>query len=217
MVEKEEETEKVKEQVSEKAISPSSFVETSESDNENQAKIDLGESMETAEIPQEERDEDHEDRIAALEAELEEEKKLKEEYLSHLQRLAADFENYKRRTAKEIAGSIDKGKEILLVELLKVLDNFENAIHVMNESTTPSIESMRQGFELIHKQLKDILAAHGVVRIEALGTEFDPRFHEAVAFEPVEGTMPNQVIQEYEGGYLFKDRLLRATKVKVSG
>ena len=110
--------------------------------------------------------------------------------------------------------SIIRANEELIGELLPVLDNFDRAL-VVEENA--SAESIRNGMELIYRQLLDILGKEGLVPIGADGELFDPHKHDAVLVESIDDpVMDNRVIQELKKGYSFRDRVLRAAVVKVA-
>ena len=99
-------------------------------------------------------------------------------------------------------------------DLLPLLDDFERALST-DTATTPA-DSYRQGVELIHRQLVDLVRKRGVTPIEALGADFDPNYHQAVLYEPAEGRRDGEVIEEFRRGYMIGDRLLRPSMVKVA-
>jgi molecular chaperone GrpE len=154
------------------------------------------------------------DRIAELEAELavarEEAKDAKERWV----RERADAENLKKRTARERADAVRFGTEGLVRDLLPVVDNLERAVQASQGGGdgAPLVE----GVFLVLKALHDVLARHGVTRVEAEGTRFDPAHHEAVAHVESAEHEPNAVIQEHQPGYRLHDRLLRPAMVSVS-
>jgi molecular chaperone GrpE len=154
------------------------------------------------------------DRVAELEAELavarEEAKDAKERWL----RERADAENLKKRTARERADAIRFGTENLVRDLLPVVDNLERAVQAARGGGdgAPLVE----GVSLVLKALHDVLGRHGVTRVEAEGTRFDPAHHEAVAHVESAEHEPNAVIQEHQPGYRLHDRLLRPAMVSVS-
>jgi molecular chaperone GrpE len=131
-----------------------------------------------------------------------------------LLRTAAEFDNYRKRTERERREQADRSVSDLLLELLPVLDDFERALSadVSREST----DAHRQGVELIHRQLLDLLKRRGVRPIDAVGTEFDPHVHQAVTTEVVEGGRDGEVIEELRRGYMIGERLLRPAMVKVA-
>lgn len=138
-----------------------------------------------------------------------EEDDIQQKYL----RLAADFENYKKRISKEKADVQAYGNEELIKALLNVLDNLERALEHTEGDSTPLFE----GVQLVHKQFISCLEKFGVTNVEAQkGTQFDPRFHQAI--ERVESTELSSglILSQMLPGYLLKDRLLRPAMVVVS-
>jgi molecular chaperone GrpE len=136
---------------------------------------------------------------------------------------AADYENAKKRNAREKEDFIKFSQERILRDLLPVLDNFKRAgSHANTASANASAyEDLRQnlktvisGVERVQKQLADILKMHGLKRIETTDQMFNPHFHEVVAHVPEEGK-EDQIVDELEPGYMLHDRLLRAAKVRV--
>lgn len=131
-----------------------------------------------------------------------------------LLRLQADFDNYRRRTRKEIQENIVRANEELIDELLPVIDNFERAL-VPREGA--SAESIRTGVELVYRQFLDILGKEGLTPIETVGEPFDPHVHDAALVETTcDPALDNHVVQELQKGYCFGDRVLRAAVVKVA-
>lgn len=135
-----------------------------------------------------------------------------EEYLSLLQRVQADFDNFRRRTIQEREDSAKYCSMRLVTSLLPVLDNFERALAAPGND----LAQFMKGMELIYSQLKAVLEKEGVQTLEAVGKEFDPNFHEAVMHEPSEEFPDNTVIEELQKGYLLVDRVIRPTMVKVA-
>lgn len=133
-------------------------------------------------------------------------------------RVHADFDNAKKRLAKERAEILRFAGENLMRGLLPILDNFKRALSHTDAvpSNSNHGESLRQGVELIHKQLEDFLAKHGLVRLQVLGTKFDPHFHEAVG-HVTSGVHPEDTVaEEVEAGYLLEGKLLRPAKVRIT-
>jgi len=130
-----------------------------------------------------------------------------------LLRTAAEFENYRKRIDRERREQADSAATSLLTEILPVVDNLERALLA---PTTPESARYRAGVELIHRQLIDLLRKRGVTPIEALGTDFDPRIHQAVSQETSETHRDGEVMEEMQRGYMLGDRLLRAAMVKVA-
>jgi molecular chaperone GrpE len=136
--------------------------------------------------------------------------KLNQQYI----RLAADFENYRKRQAQEKEALIKYGTESALTNLLEVLDNFERGEKTLEN--TDSIEKVKESFNLIHKQVFDSLAKLGLEEIKAIGEEFDPNFHEAVMQTPTDEHPEHTVIAELQKGYKLGDKVLRPAMVNVA-
>lgn len=134
-----------------------------------------------------------------------------------LLRSAADFENAKKRLARERDEFVRFSQENLIRSLLPVLDNFERAMAhaAMPGMETPaSMKGLLTGIEMVRNQLLEILKSQGLERITSLGQPFDPHRHEAVGHRHEPGLV-DQVVEEVEPGYLLHGRLLRAAKVKI--
>ena len=129
-------------------------------------------------------------------------------------RLAADFENYRKRQAQERESLLKYGAENTLKKIIEVLDNFERGAKA-NE-TTDDCEKLRESFNLVHKQLTDVLEKAGLKTIEAEGQEFDPNFHEAVMQTPTDEYPEHTVIAVLQKGYQLEDRVLRPALVNVA-
>ena len=129
-------------------------------------------------------------------------------------RLAADFENTKKRLERERDTSLKYAEENILKELLPGIDNIERAMDQTQE--TQSIESLLEGVVLTRDGLLATLEKFGVKAIESVGEPFDPNIHEAIAMEETDAMEPNMVLREFQKGYFYKDRLLRPAKVIVS-
>lgn len=130
-------------------------------------------------------------------------------------RAQADFENFRRRTRQEKEDMMKYAAADLIASLLPVIDNFERALEAGKASDPAS--SLLQGVEMIYKQLKDTLASAGLEEIDCLGKPFDPFQHEAVMREPSEEHEEGTVIEVFQKGYRFKERVIRPAMVKVSG
>ena len=127
-------------------------------------------------------------------------------------RLAAEYQNYRRRTDAEKTGIAQYANERIAKDLLNVVDSFERAL----ETSETTDESFKNGVDLIYKQLMTVLNNFGVSVIETEGKVFDPNFHSAVMSEEVEGVEPGMILMELQKGYMLNDRLLRPSMVKVS-
>lgn len=127
-------------------------------------------------------------------------------------RLAAEFENYKKRTAREYSRLIETAESSLILELLQIVDDFGRALkHDDNEKVT-----FRQGIEMIAVKLDEILERRGVKPIESVGKQFDPNYHEAILQTEVEDNDDGIILEEVQTGYFFNDRVLRPAKVIVA-
>jgi molecular chaperone GrpE len=128
--------------------------------------------------------------------------------------LRAEFENFKKNTMKERSDLIRYGNERLILELLNVVDVFEQALKT--ELTPQNIESFRKGVELTAAELNNILGRFGVTRLESLGKPFDPAQHEALAHQPVADAEPGTVHQVFKPAYRLHDRVIRPAQVIVA-
>lgn len=129
-------------------------------------------------------------------------------------RLAAEFDNYKKRTAREFEEIVRRANFRLLRELVDILDNFERALE--SDAVRENGEAYRKGVELIYNQLADLLAKEDVTSIEAVGRPFDPHCHEAIMQVESEEFDEGIVCQEIQRGYTLGDRVLRHARVVVS-
>lgn len=151
------------------------------------------------------------------ETQSEESKKLQEAYDKLNQqyiRLAADFDNYRKRQEQERESLVKYGTENALKKMLEVLDNFERGQKAL-EGVEDS-EKIKECFQLVHKQVWDTLSKLGLEEIKAVGEEFDPNFHEAVMQTPTTEHPEHTVINELQKGYKVGDKILRPTLVNVA-
>jgi molecular chaperone GrpE len=149
---------------------------------------------------------------AALAAAQREIAELKDRHL----RLAADFENSRRRGIKDREETSLFGHQNVVKDLLPSVDNLERAIEHARQGGEGSQEGLLEGVELVLREIQSVLARHGVVPIEAQGQPFDPALHEAMAQLP-DGSVPaNTVVQVFQPGYQLRGRLLRPARVVVS-
>jgi molecular chaperone GrpE len=130
-----------------------------------------------------------------------------------LLRTAAEFDNYRKRVDRDRRDQADAAMADALADLLPIIDDFERALQT---SADGDPEAYRKGIELIHKQMMDLLRKRGVTAIEAVGTAFDPRVHQAVAQEVSAAHREGEVMDELRRGYMLGDRLLRPAMVKVA-
>ena len=135
---------------------------------------------------------------------------LKDRYM----RSAADFDNAKKRLAREREEFIRYSQEELIREMLLVVDNLERALAHAGEVKDEAAKRIITGVELVLKHLQEVLKSRGLKRLQTVGQQFDPHLHEAVAYVEEKGK-EDQVIDEVSPGYMLHDRLLRAPKVRV--
>src|SRR5438874_7037107 len=150
---------------------------------------------------------DTEDAMAGLQADL-------DRFRDLALRSQADFENYKKRYAREKEDAIKYANASLLERLVAIVDNFKLGLEAARGESEQS--PIYSGMTLVLKQLNDFLAENGLQAIEAEGKKFDPNLHEAIAHEPNEQFSEGTVIRQTRRGYRFKDRLLRPSSVVVS-
>ncbi len=134
------------------------------------------------------------------------------EYLAHLQRLQAEFDNYRKRVMREQTAALESAAEPVVRRLLDVLDDFELAL--LSATGQPDFEKFLKGVELVYAKLADALAAEGLERMEAAGAPFDPERHEAL-MQTGEGTGEAHVAEVFRPGYTLKGRVLRPAGVRV--
>ena len=160
-----------------------------------------------AEEEQPAKEETPEDKIAALQAELE---KSQKEYLF----LMAEFDNYRKRTVKEKAELIKNGGEKAMLGLLPVIDDFERAIDAIDKSS--DVEGLKEGVDLIYNKFMKYLESQQVKPMESTGTDFDADIYEAVTTFPApDESMKGKVIDTVQKGYTINEKVLRHAKVVV--
>jgi molecular chaperone GrpE len=137
----------------------------------------------------------------------------RDEYYERLLRLTAEFDNYRKRLERERRETSERAVASLVEELLPIVDDFERALQA---DGGVEADAYRKGVAIIHRQLLDLLARRGVSPIEALGADFDPHQHQAVATETNAAARDGEVVEELRRGYRLGDRLLRPAMVKVA-
>jgi molecular chaperone GrpE len=150
---------------------------------------------------------DGEDEMASMQADL-------DRFRDLAMRSQADFENYKKRCAREKEEAIKYANKSLLEKVVSIVDHFELGLEAARGEGEKS--SIYSGMSLVLKQLQDLVAESGLQPIEAVGQKFDPNLHEAIAHEPSDEVPEEHVIRQTRRGYRFKDRLLRPSTVIVS-
>lgn len=157
----------------------------------------------------------YQERIRALEEELAAKSREVEEYIQHLQRLQADFINFRKRVRREQEEMQERVSEELLRRLLPVMDNLERAVAAASQEGV-TVESLRSGVVMVQRQLGELLLKEGVTPLACEGQPFDPAKHHAVAVVETEEYEDNTVIDELQKGYFFKGRVLRPALVRVA-
>ncbi|HEY2437250.1 MAG TPA: nucleotide exchange factor GrpE [Solirubrobacteraceae bacterium] len=137
-----------------------------------------------------------------------------DEYLELAQRTKADFENYRKRAARETAAAQERGIVKLALELLPAVDNLDRALAASDGSG--DTETLVSGLKLVHAGAFAALARAGIEPYSPEGERFDPQFHEAVAQQPVEGVDPGTIVEVYQRGYRLGDSVLRPARVVVA-
>lgn len=137
----------------------------------------------------------------------------RDDLYDRLLRKSAEFDNYRKRIEKERREQAEWAAADVLSEVLTVLDDFDRALSI---EAPPDVRNYLAGFELIHRQLGELLRKRGVTPLETLGTDFDPHLHQAVAYEETPGAREGEVVGELRKGYKLGDRLLRPAMVRVA-
>jgi molecular chaperone GrpE len=169
--------------------------------NEEQALRDKEETSEEAAS-----EEEPEDPLARAERE-------RDEYLDLARRTQADFENYRKRAAREAAAAGERAKSGLVRELLPIVDNLERALISAEEGE----QHLAEGVRLVHSELIAVLERNGVQQFDPAGDRFDPAEHEALSMRSEDGAEPGMVLDVVEKGYRANGTVLRPARVVVSG
>lgn len=160
----------------------------------------------------EKEDQDHE--VEELKKRLEEKEKEKKETFDRFLRMAADFENYKKRAAREKEDWTKFSNEDLIKSILPFIDNLERAVNHAEKVTDTGV--LIEGIKLTLQQVHQTLNRFGLTPFESMGKPFDPERHEAMLVVETDQHQPNQVVEEFQKGYLLNERLLRPATVSVS-
>lgn len=184
-----------------------------DAEKENQEKQTVGYEVQDndSDVSLEESDLSEVDEIAAeVESLKKENSELKDQYL----RKHADFENFRKRMAREKTDSVKYGNQELLKDLIDIIDNFDRAIKSAADSQ--DFDSFREGIKMIEQQFTGMLQSKwGLERMECQGVEYDPNFHEALMMEESEDLDFPTVLEDFQAGYRLHERVLRPAKVKV--
>jgi molecular chaperone GrpE len=145
-----------------------------------------------------------------------------DEYLQLAKRTRADFENYRKRAAREAAAAQERGVAKLAKELLPAVDNLDRALEAAASAPTDGAPkdngtaTLVSGIKLVHEDVIAALARAGVERFSPKGERFDPQFHEAIAQQPVEGAESGTVVEVYQRGYRLGEVVIRPARVVVA-
>jgi molecular chaperone GrpE len=153
------------------------------------------------------------DAAAAAASPLETLQRERDDLYERLLRKSAEFDNFKKRTERERREFAEWAAADLVSDVVAVLDEFEHALKV---EAPPEAAKYREGVELIHRQLMDVLRKRGLQPIEALGADFDPAWHQAVAYDETPGARDGEVVGVLRRGYRLGERLLRPALVRVA-
>lgn len=158
------------------------------------------------------------------EFEIQSEKELKEQltkienelsdYKDKFIRKVAEFENFKRRKDLEIQNLFEYSSENFVKKLLSIIDDFERSLNHINDAK--DVDSIKQGINFVYEKFIKLLNEQGVRKIDSVGKIFDVHYHEALMQTKVDGAEPHQIIDEVEKGYMYKDRVIRHSKVVVN-
>ena len=173
-------------------------------------------------------DENHENHEARLERDLEEltaKADKADEYLELAQRTKADFQNYRKRAAREAAAAQERGMVKLALELLPAVDNLDRALAAAltavsaqdGQPVDDGSATLVSGIKLVHADVIAALARVGIEPFSPQGEPFDPQYHEAIAQQPIEGAEPGTVVEVYQRGFRLGDSVLRPARVVVAG
>jgi molecular chaperone GrpE len=132
------------------------------------------------------------------------------------ERIAADFDNWKKRSRKELADSEARTRENVLRDFLEVIDNLERAAGAFADGKETDAKAVREGVELVLRQFRSKLERYQVKPVESTGQPFDPRLHEAISQMPSADAKPGSIVHEFQRGYLIGDKLLRPAMVVVA-
>lgn len=180
-------------------------------DIDKDLKVNNSQTTEESGLPETALDTD----IEKLQKQLDESEKLVSSYKDQLLRLAAEFENFKKRVEQDKIEFIKFSNEKIIKELLPILDDFSRAL--ANGKATPDFDAFYRGVDLIYQKLLKLLESKGVKPIESVGKEFDVTYHDVLMQVPRSDVKPHTIIEEVERGYMLHDRVIKHAKVIVAG
>lgn len=189
--------------------------------NESNLNEDLGSNVQSKKNEKEEKvseatyNDTKDTKLSELEGQLDKKSRQCEEYLNMLQRMAAEFDNYKKRTAKEKQDLYQDAVCEVIAKFLPVSDNFERALQTAQNNENDSAP-LKEGIELVYKQLQDVMKGIGVDELAGAGEKFDPNLHNAVMHVSDDAYDENVVIEVFQRGYIYKEKVIRHSMVKVA-
>ena len=139
-----------------------------------------------------------------------------EETTNELLKSKAEFINYRKRLEDEKLRVFKYCNEDLILDLLPTIDNFERAIKLDDTNLEDELSKFLEGFKMIYCNLQNVMKKFGVIEIDGYNKPFDPKYHQAVLMEKVEGVEPGYVVEVLQKGYILKDKVIRPAMVKVS-
>jgi molecular chaperone GrpE len=139
--------------------------------------------------------------------------KERDDLYDRLLRKSAEFDNFRKRVERDRKDMVEWAAADVLMDVIAVVDDFDRALAA---DAPPEAQQYKAGLEMIHRQLTELLKKRGVTPVEALGADFDPHLHQAVAYEEVPGAREGEVVGVMAKGYKLGDRLLRPAMVKVA-
>lgn len=154
------------------------------------------------------------DNVEEINAKAEEKKE--EDFKAKFYYLAAEMDNMKKRHNRERDSLIKYGNEKILKGLIDVIDTLDLSVNAIADDEDEKVQSIRKGVEMVRNQFFDVLKKNGLETVESVGKTFDPNFHEAMAQQPAEGKEDDEIVVEYQKGYVLNGRLLRASKVVIA-
>lgn len=179
-----------------------------EGDTQTQGEEKQGEEKQGEENPQD----NQADPFEELQKKYDEKQKEAEDYLNMLRRTMADFDNFRKRTAKEKESLFDEGFSEAIKTLLPVLDNLERA----EQNSSEKDGSLYEGVKMVLKIFRDLLEKSGVKEIEAEGVKFDPNYHNAILHVEDESVGENIIVEVFQKGFIYKGKVIRHSLVKVA-
>lgn len=174
-----------------------------------------GEETEKSKASDEEAEEEAEEE-ATPESLLSKAQKELEEFKSKYYYLAAEMDNLKKRSEKERSNYIKYSNENILRDLIDVQDNFERTVNALRNDPDEKMKNIVFGIDMISNQFMEVLGNYGLRKLDCLGKEFDPNFHEALGKKYVEGKKEMEILEVSMNGFMINDRLLREAKVIVN-